>query len=98
MTFRKSKLIDNRPSWHPLRLRVKFGSQGDEIGTENLFQPSVQTGSFDVACEQALLFGRAKLAARERASERRSREGQARFAYPNRRACSQAMLNTLTLK
>ena len=28
-----------------------------------------------LACEQALLFGRAKRAARERASERRSREG-----------------------
>ena len=28
-----------------------------------------------IACEQALLFGRAKRAARERASERRSREG-----------------------
>ena len=48
MTFRKSKLIDNRLSWHPLRLCVKFGSQGDQIGTENLFQPSKQTGSFDV--------------------------------------------------
>ena len=31
MTFRKSKLIDNRPSWHPLRLCVRFGSQGDQI-------------------------------------------------------------------
>ena len=31
------------------RLCVKFGSQGDLIGTENLqFQPSKQTGSFDV--------------------------------------------------
>ena len=31
------------------RLCVKFGSQGDQIGTENLqFQPSKQTGSFDV--------------------------------------------------
>ena len=31
------------------RLCVKFGSQGDQIGTENLqFQPSQQTGSFDV--------------------------------------------------
>ena len=28
-----------------------------------------------IACEQALLFGRAKQAARERASERKSREG-----------------------
>ena len=49
MTFRKSKLIDNRPSWHPLRLYVKFGSQGDQIGTENLFQPSMQTGSLILA-------------------------------------------------
>ena len=31
-----------------------------------------------LACEQALLFGRAKRAARERASERRSREGPAK--------------------
>ena len=31
------------------RLCVKFGSQRDQIGTENLqFQPSKQTGSFDV--------------------------------------------------
>ena len=28
MTFRKSKLIDNRLSWHPLRLYVKFGFSG----------------------------------------------------------------------
>ena len=54
-----------------------------------------------VACEQALLFGRAKRVSRERASERRSLEGQrraflgpslarSREARPNRRACSQA--------
>ena len=55
MTFRKSKLIDNRPSWHPLRLCVKFGSQGDQIGTENLFQPSKQTGSFDVILIKRIL-------------------------------------------
>ena len=55
MTFRKSKLIDNRSSWHPLRLCVKFGSQGDQIGTENLFQPSVQTGSFDIIFANRLL-------------------------------------------
>ena len=31
------------------RLCVKFGSEGDHVGTENLqFQPSKQTGSFDV--------------------------------------------------
>ena len=31
------------------RLCVKFGSQEDHIATENLFQPSQQTGSFDVS-------------------------------------------------
>ena len=35
-----------------------------------------------VACEQALLFGRVK---------RVSRSREAHFAYPNRRACSQAI-------
>ena len=55
MTFRKSKLIDNRPTWLPLRLCDKFGSQGDQIGTENLFQPSKQTGSFDVILEKRTL-------------------------------------------
>ena len=47
----------------------------------------------DVACEQALLFGRVKRVSRERASKRGSREGRSReacFACPNRRACSQA--------
>ena len=52
---RRSKLIDNRPSSHPLCLCVKFGSQGDQIGTENLFQPSVQTGSFDVILAKRIL-------------------------------------------
>ena len=55
MTFRKSKLIDNRLSWHPLRLCVKFGSQGDEIGTEKMFQPSKRTGSFDVILVKRIL-------------------------------------------
>ena len=55
MTFRKSKLIENRLSWHPLRLCVKFDSQGDQIGTENLFQPSMQTGSFDVILAKRIL-------------------------------------------
>ena len=55
MTFRKSKLIDNRPSWHPLRLCVKFGSQWDQIGNENLFQPSMQTGSFVVILAKRIL-------------------------------------------
>ena len=55
MMFRKPKLIDNRLSWYPLRLCVKFGSQGDQIGTENLFQPSKQTGSFDVILVKRIL-------------------------------------------
>ena len=55
MTFRESKLTDNRPSWHPLCRCVKFGSQGDQIGTENLFQPSMQTGSFDVILAKRIL-------------------------------------------
>ena len=48
-------MIDNRPSWHPLRLCVKFGSQGDQIGTENLFQRSMQTGSFVVILAKRIL-------------------------------------------
>ena len=48
-------MIDNRPSWHLLRLCVIFGSQGDQIGTENLFQPSMQTGSFDVILAKRIL-------------------------------------------
>ena len=57
-----------------------------------------------LAFEQALLFGRVKRVSRERASERRSREGQrkgpslarsreAHFVCPNRRACSQAIVS-----
>ena len=48
-------MIDNRPSWHPIRLCVKFGSQGDQIGAENLFQPSMQTRSFDVILAKSTL-------------------------------------------
>ena len=45
--------------------------------------------SWFLACEQAFLFGRVKRVSRERGpSLARSRE--ARFACPNRRACSQA--------
>ena len=55
MTFRKTKLIDNRPSWHLLRLFDKFGFQGDQIGTENLFQRSMQTGSFVVILAKRIL-------------------------------------------
>ena len=51
----------------------------------------------NLACEQALLFGQAKQASRERPSRRprllaRSRE--TRFTRPNRRACSQATSNS----
>ena len=48
-------MIDNWPSWHPLRLCVKFGSQGDQIGTENLVQRSMQTGSFVVILAKRIL-------------------------------------------
>ena len=53
-----------------------------------------------IACEQALLFGRVKRVSRERVSERRrapslARSRKAHFAYPNRRACSQANNGTL---
>ena len=36
---------------------------------------TVHQHTYLLACEQALLFGRLKLVSRERASERRSREG-----------------------
>ena len=54
--------------------------------------PLCKSYRYVLACEQALLFGRAKRVSREHASERRSREGQARSreARPNRRACSHA--------
>ena len=48
-------MINNRLSWHLLRLCVKFGSQGDQIGTENLFQPSKQMGLFDVILVKRIL-------------------------------------------
>ena len=38
-------MIDNRPGWH----------QGDQIGTENLSQPSKQMGSFDVIRAKRIL-------------------------------------------
>ena len=54
--------------------------------------PLCKSYRYVLACEQALLFGRAKRVSREHASERRSREGQARSreARPNRRACLHA--------
>ena len=53
-----------------------------------LNEDTCSSGTGAIACEQTLLFGRAKRVSRERASERRSREGP--LARPNRRACSQA--------
>ena len=63
------------------------------------FSWKVTRPSSGLDCEAALLFGRVKRVSRECASEQRSREGpapslarsrEAHFAYPNRRACSQA--------
>ena len=48
----------------------------------------------NIACEQALLFGRAKRVSRERASEQRSREGQRK----GRSVCSQAKMNILSIR
>ena len=57
MTFPKTRVIDNRPSWHPLCLCDKFGSQGDQIGTKNVFQPSKQSrgGAFDLVLAKRIL-------------------------------------------
>ena len=58
MTFRKTKLIDNRPSWHRLRLRDKFGSQGDHIRLvpRTCFSPqSRRGGSFDLVLAKRIL-------------------------------------------
>ena len=51
--FKKEKTGRGRKWLSPsvkdnFRLCVKFESQGDHTGTENLFQPSEQTGLFDV--------------------------------------------------
>ena len=53
MTFRKSKLIDNRPGWHSLRLCVKFGSQGVRLVPRTCFSP--QTGSFDIILAKRII-------------------------------------------
>ena len=45
-----------------------------------------------LACEQAILFGRAKRVSREHARLCPSRLRETRFARPNRRACSQATI------
>ena len=52
----KKKTDKGRKSLSPsvkenFHLRVKFGSKGDHIGTQNLFQPSKQTGSQSCKCE-----------------------------------------------
>ena len=51
----------------------KSTSADDGLSSKN---PYCGTVLFWVGCEQALLFGRVKRVSRERASERRSREGQ----------------------
>ena len=51
MTFRKTKLIDNRPSWHPLRLCDKYGSQGDQ----GISPQSRRGGSFDLVLAKRIL-------------------------------------------
>ena len=52
----KKKTDKGRKSLSPsvkenFHLRVKFGSKGDHTGTQNLFQPSKQTGSQSGKCE-----------------------------------------------
>ena len=77
MTFRKTKLIDNRPSWHLLRQRVKFSSQGDQILTDNLFQPSKQTwGSFDLVLAKRILRAEDKSDRVFSSCRRKMKEGQ----------------------
>ena len=75
-----------------------------QVKIQNYIKLPLELASYfdaSVACEQALPFGRAKRASRERASEgpflcpsrlRRSlaRSRETRFTRPNRRACSQA--------
>ena len=51
MTFRKTKLIDNRPSWHPLRLCEKYGSQGDQ----GISPQSRRGDSFDLDLAKRIL-------------------------------------------
>ena len=51
MTFRKTKLIDNRPSWHPLRLCDKYGSQGDQ----GISPQSRRGDSFDLDLAKRIL-------------------------------------------
>ena len=53
-----------------------------------VFVPEV-FAKVNLACEQALLFGRVKRVSRERASEQRS------FACPNRSACLQVKVNSV---
>ena len=83
-------------------LRGHFTGTWMTEGRKTCLQLSNKIFIYTVACEQALLFGQAKLASRERTSEgpilchswlRRSltRSRETCFARPNRRACSQAI-------
>ena len=76
------------------------GPQVTSLFTDSLFSFQCPSSARDkktksaVACEQAFLYGQAKRASRERASEgplRRSlvRSRETRFTRPNKRACSQ---------
>ena len=57
MTFRKTKLIDNRPSWHPLRLCYKFGSQGNQMVLRTCFSPQIRWGgSFDLVLARRIVW------------------------------------------
>ena len=52
----------------------KTDTKGEKLvsaGITEVYSPGCWTPGWALACEQALLFGRAKRAARERASERR---------------------------
>ena len=86
----------------PKRIEINATPTQERVPVRNAW---LFIGRFDrfnlwLACEQALLFGQAKRASRERAcltvngGHRRSlaRSRAARFARPNRRACSQANL------
>ena len=66
--------------WRGIRIirvrvnRVKMTEKWAQI--QGKFDLVRVRGEFELACEQALLFGRVKRVSRERARERRSREGQ----------------------
>ena len=75
---------------------VPCGASIDRRIALSNFRATVARFVMYIACEQALLFGQAKRASRERASEGPAPRGfAARFPRPNRRACSQAIMYKL---